>query len=203
MAPGLPSSLATVRGYLLSASSAGITVYNATGLRDSPGTVHQSFHVPLPSSSSPPHFAASFCKITSELPAAFAISLTPSDSAAGSVELHLMESLLPYTRPKPVDFLWMRGPLMMLVVVCIFAWQFSRAKARRNSAVSGGNYDGPASFAGRGRFDDLGDRDLDFIKSSLEGLRKEMGSTNGPGAAPFMSGRKGPRSTSYGERDWD
>jgi hypothetical protein len=196
-----------MRGYLLSASAAGLTVYNVTNLREGPSHIHTAFHVSLPCHPSPPTLSASFAKITSELSPSFALSLRPSPD--GPIEVRLIESLLPYTRPRPVDFLWVRGPIMAVVIMCIVVWQLVKIKsggaARRRGG--GGDADPLGGFDFNGRFPEgLGDQDMDFIRSTIDDMRKEIGDEGLGlgGRGGMLSGRKGPRSSPFGmERSWD
>jgi hypothetical protein len=217
---GKPVVLGTVRGYLLAASEEGVTVYNATSLKESrPDLVRRVLHYPLPGSSSPLLFATSASKITSQLPAHTVISVARPEGGPSARSLVILESLLPYARPQPVDFMWIRGPLMVMALVIVFLWQFSK-KAGGSGSGSGSGGGG----LGRDRRpfdsgDSMDDREFDYLRSAIDSLGQQAGKRPGGGLgtlggvrrssaggssfrAPGNKGALGGRGLGF-DPDWD
>ncbi len=130
-------------GYLLAASPRGdLFAYNTTGLRDAAAPLSLVFHLAFspPVSSglreggtdAPVFFSASLARTMAgggtmaRLPSNFVLHV-----ASTTEELLLFEVLLPYRRPRPLDFGWIRLPLMVLAIGLVFAWHFNKQDTTR------------------------------------------------------------------------
>lgn len=58
-------------------------------------------------------------------------------SSSADEHMVLFEALLPYRRPKPLEFSWVRLPLMVLALGLVFSWHFSKERRGKRPGLAG------------------------------------------------------------------
>lgn len=154
-------------GYLLAVSTRGdIFAYNTTGLRDTASPLPLVFHLnfPPPTSASSLDeegspsilFSASLGRAMNVGAAAALTRMSPNfvvhmgkgasgdpsgdrQSSQRNDEGHLVlfEAILPYRRPKALEFSWIRLPLMCLALGLVFFWHFSKESRGKRPGLAG------------------------------------------------------------------
>jgi len=178
---GLPLSIGVVKGYLLAATTHELLVYNTTAMHRGDGDISMVFSYPWSDSvgqqtlSSPltgaPYFSTTLTKVVSNLPSHLAV-LTAD-------ELLILESLLPFERPKPIDLSWLRGPIIIGALIIVFLWRWGKRMLNPTGTSRG------SRFGGMSRDSDLklSKADLDQLKATMEGIkhrRTSLGSSSSP-----------------------
>lgn len=152
-------------GYLLAVSTRGdIFAYNTTGLRDTASPMPLVFHLnypppppPLDDKGSPGIlFSASLGRATNVGAAAALTRMSPTfvvhmgEGGRGTPSpdkqtsrsnddghLVLFEAILPYRRPRGLEFSWIRLPLMCLALGLVFFWHFSKERRGKRPGLAG------------------------------------------------------------------